>query len=208
MCQILPVTNTWVLHDFFAFSRHRCSQATQRSSLPHGLSAQFCIFMGCLVGGSWVKMKRATVTSASPTNYHMKGTRQNQFRCFLLTSSPLKKKKPLLPALANPHSKGGARPPFDILNYTQNYEARNEKMERPHFEEGTKCLNCNKIVGFRQVNSNSEAFARSLQTTHSRIFFREFQPVTLLPFSIFSHHTPSPALSQPVHGERKGYCLL
>ena len=36
-------------------------------------------------------MKQATVTSASPTNYQMKGTHQNLLRCFRPTGSPLKK---------------------------------------------------------------------------------------------------------------------
>ena len=59
-------------------------------------------------------------------------------------------------------------------------------------KKAQKCLNCNKIEGFRQANSNSKECARSLQTTslsdlaskilacHSHSFF----------FFDFSHHIP------------------
>ena len=53
---------------------------------------------------------------------------------------------------------------------TQNKNPQNKKREHPHFEEVTTCLNCNKIEGSRQATSNSKECARSLQTTHSRIF--------------------------------------
>ena len=85
-------------------------------------------------------------------------------------------------ATSSPLKKGD-----DFLSYTQNQEAHNGKREHPHFEEGTKCLNCNKIEGFRQAKLNSVEWARSPQTTHSQIFFRQFQLVTrTLSFSSFS----------------------
>ena len=44
---------------------------------------------------------------------------QNQSWRFLPTGSPLKKGRPLSPAVANSHSKGGARPPFGLLKGIQ-----------------------------------------------------------------------------------------
>ena len=63
-----------------------------------------------------------------------------------------------------------------------------------------------KIEGLRQANSNSKRSDKSLQTTHSQIFFRNFSmSLTLLLSLYFLSPHPSPLLSQPVDGERKDF---
>ena len=62
-------------------------------------------------------------------NQQMKCTHQHQFRCFLLTGPSLKRGEPLFSAVANSHSKGGARPPFDLLNNKHNTAARLKRRE-------------------------------------------------------------------------------
>ena len=159
-----------------------------------------CLFQGCWgpfpgcflyrslgpLPGSWLKKKQATVTSASPTNYQMEGTHQNQFRCCLPTSSPLKKgEEPLLPAVANSHSKGGA-PPCDFPEFFKsNKEAHNEEREHPHFEEGTHCPNCNKIQG-NQTPRIKLTRVRKETSNNSLSDLRKFQPATRTPPFLFS----------------------
>ena len=60
----------------------------------------------------------------------MKCTHQNQFRRFLPTGSSLKKGEPLFSAVTNSHSKDGARPPFDLLNYIHHTTARLKRREQ------------------------------------------------------------------------------
>ena len=179
-----------------------------------------CFFQGCWgrfpgcflyrslgpLPGSWVKKKQATVTSGSPTNYQMEGTHQNQFRCSLPTSSPLKKEgKPLLPAVANSHSKGGARPPCDfpeLFNQTKRHTTKRGNTlisKKAHIVRTVT-----KSKGIKLPESNSQECARRLQTTHSRVFGNFSLPLALLLFFFLSPH-PSPLLSQPVHGERKAF---
>ena len=85
--------------------------------------------------------------------------------------------------------KGGAEPSF----------------QPPDFSQGTT-----KVEGLRQANSKSKRREKSLQTSHSQIFFRNFRlSLTFLLFFFFTFLSPhpSPSLSQLVHNERKALNL-
>ena len=112
--------------------------------------------------------ENTTVTSASPTNKN--GKYQKKFGASF-SSSSLKKGKPLLPAVANSHSKSGACPPFDIPIYSQ--------------QEGTQTKRRNTLIPMKARNvhtvrkskdSDKPAQFKTACRSHSLFFFVTARP--------------------------------
>ena len=97
----------------------------------------------------------------------------------------------------NTHSKGGARPPFDLLKNTKQRGTQSKCKEHPHSKEGTRCSNgSNKPTA--QANKPFARNKQKLGLTNSL----PSEPSFRLSLHFLSPHA-SPLLSQPVHGERK-----
>ena len=110
------------------------------------------------VGGSWLKKKQTTVTSASPTDQQMKSMHQNQFPSHQL------------PAEEGGRGRGGGgnhsfqpqpiliqkvvqRAPFDLLKYTSTKKAHNRKEGTPSFRRRHKM--------YKQTNNSRERKEKS-----------------------------------------------
>ena len=133
-----------------------------------------------LVGGSRLKKKQATVTSATK-------------RTSALPSHPLtaKVRKPFLPTVAVTLSKGGTKPPSDLLSNTQNKNAHKRNEGTPSFRRRhTNVHTVTKVEGQRQASSTQKGLWLTV----------------LLPLFLSPH--PSPQVSQPVHGERKAFVAV
>ena len=118
-------------------------------------------------------------------------------------------RKPLAPAVANSHSKGGARPPLDFLNYTQEQQGTLTKRTNTLIpKEVLNVPTVAKFEGLRPANSNSKEAQRAFKHTHSQIFIRNFRlSITLLLSFISSHHIPLLYCHSP-STVRERLCLL
>ena len=85
-------------------------------------------FVGFESEASWVK-KITQPSSVLDRLTNKKGAHQNKLGAFFHQLTAEEREKPLLPAVANSHSKGGARPPSNLLNYTQKQGAHNDMKE-------------------------------------------------------------------------------
>ena len=93
-------------------------------------------------------------------------------------------------SFANTHSNNGARPPFDLLNYTQNTAVHKRKEGTSSFPRSAQTVT--KCEGFTQANSSSKKKRKEpskdslsdllskISACRSHTFF----------FFIFSHHIP------------------
>ena len=77
-------------------------------------------------------MARRLVAQDETSKRHERHAPKTNFGASFPLSHHTRRETPFLPAAANSHSKGGARPPFDVLKYTQKQRGTNKMKERLH----------------------------------------------------------------------------
>ena len=103
------------------------------------------------------------------------------------------------------HSKGGASPPFDFLNlFTKQRGTQTKRRNTLVPKKAHTVQTVTKSKDSDRPNQTQKRSAKSLQTTHSRIFSRKYPACHSHSFFSFilPHHIPL------LHSERKGFCLL